>query len=103
MTVSGKFSPMNKYFETTWGSGNELPTAALTIGNRSTSAYNYSTNVTLLNTKLEVLNNADSMYALYAYGLTKDNYTVTLSYDNNSVLGKTNLNDEIGNVVVTRL
>ena len=103
MTVSGKFSSMNKYFETTWGTGNELPTAALTIGNRSTSAYNYSTNVTLLNTKLEVLNNADSMYALYAYGLTKDNYTVTLSYDNNSVLGKTNLNDEIGNVVVTRL
>ena len=103
LIVSGSFSSMNKYLNDTWGSGNELPTAALTIGNRSTNAYNYSTSVTLLNTELEVLNNKDAMYALYAYGLTQDNYTVSISYDSSCVLGRTNLNDEIGNVVVSKI
>ena len=104
LTVSGNFSPINKYFDTVWGTGNELPTSALTIGNRGTSnSYNYSTSVTLLNTKLEVTNNKDKMYALYAYGLTKDNYTVTISYDTNSNIGRNNLDDDIGNVIVSRI
>lgn len=34
----------------TWGSGNNAPAAALTAGNRSTSAYDYKTNITLKNT-----------------------------------------------------
>ena len=104
LSVSGKFSPMNKYYDSNWSTGNELPTSALTVGNRDTSTgYNYPTSVTLLNTKLEVLNNADTMYALYAYGLTKDNYTVTISYDSSSSLGRTNLENEIGNVTVNKL
>ena len=103
LSVSGKFSPMNKYYDSEWKSGNELPTSALTVGNRSINAYNYATNVTLLNTKLEVLNNVDTMYALYAYGETKSDYTVSISYDSSCSLGRTNLSDEIGNVTVNQL
>ena len=52
---------------------------------------------------LEVTNNKDKMYALYAYGLTKDNYTVTISYDTNSNIGRNNLDNDIGNVIVSRI
>ena len=103
LTTSGNYTNLNQYYDSSWSSGNEVPVAALTIGNRSTSAYDYATTVTLLNTKLTVNNNADKAYALYAYGETKSNYAVSISYDKNCVLGRTNFNDSIGNVLVTAL
>ena len=101
LTTSGNYSNINQYYDTTWGSGNEIPVAAITIGNRSTSAYDYPVTVTLISTKLFVENNAENIFALYAYGETKSNYTVSISYDSNCVLGRTNLNDSIGNVTIS--
>lgn len=67
-----------------WGSGNDAPLAALTIGNRSSSAYRYATNVTLNNTKLTVIDSQkDNFPALYAYANTEENFGTTLTYDNN--------------------
>ena len=103
LTTTGKYGKLNQYYDSSWGSGNEVPVAALTIGNRSTSAYDYATTVTLLNTKLTIANNADKAYTLYAYGETASNYAVSISYDKNCVLGRTNFNDSIGNVLVTAL
>ena len=103
MSTSGKFPAINKYYNESWQSGNEVPVAALTIGNRSLNAYDYATNVTLLSTRLIVENNGDSVFALYAYGETKSNYTVSISYDSSCSLGRTNLSDEIGNVTVNKL
>ncbi len=104
LTTTGKYGKLNQYYDSSWGIGNEVPVAALTIGNRSTNkAYDYPTTVTLLNTKLTVKNNADQVYTLYAYGETASNYAVSISYDKNCVLGRTNFNDSTGNVLVTAL
>ena len=103
LSVSGNFSSDKDYLKSEWGEGNNLPSAALVVGNRTSSAYDYSTTVTLLNTKLEVLNSNDNVYNLYAYGATNGSYTVSVSYDSSSVLGKHNLDSENGNVVPSEI
>ncbi len=94
------YSNMTQYYDSDWASGNEVPATALTIGNRSTSAYDYPTTVTLIGTKLTVESTNKDVCALYAYGLTKSDYAVTISYDKDSQIGRNNLKDSIGNVVV---
>ena len=100
LTTSGEYSDLTKYIDTIWGSGNEVPAAALTIGNRGKTSYDYPTIVALIDTKLVVLSNVDTAYALYAYGETKSNYNVSISYNNNCLLGRTNLDESIGNVSI---
>lgn len=56
--------------ENYWGSGNEVPLAALVIGNNSTSAYDYSTSAELENViiKAPEKNNADvDYYGIYVW------------------------------------
>ena len=52
-----------------WGSGNEVPLAALVIGNRSTSAYAYPATVTLTGVEIVAGNGAP---AIYMYGNKKE-------------------------------
>ena len=63
------------YLETDWKDGNEVPLAALVIGNRSgANSYPYPTSVTLDNAKIVVEKN----------GSNKDNYkTAIYVYQNN--------------------
>ena len=65
-----------------WGQGNQLPLAAMTIGNRSESSYRYPTSVILKNTEL-ILTGAhgDAFPALYAYANQESGLGVTLTYD----------------------
>ena len=65
-----------------WGQGNQLPLAAMTIGNRSESSYRYPTDVILKNTDL-ILTGAhgDAFPALYAYANQESGLGVTLTYD----------------------
>ena len=74
------------YFDNkNWGTGNTLPLAGITIGNKST-AYQYPSNVTLTNTTVTSV-----LYpVIYTYGNTTEENGVTLTYD-----GKINGNDVI--------
>nr|WP_302830346.1 fimbrillin family protein [uncultured Bacteroides sp.] len=74
----------------TWGEGNNAPAAALTAGNRSTSAYDYKTEITLNNTTFSNdgtdgnEKNATEYPAIYidTEGIdTKSNQGVELNYD----------------------
>ncbi len=44
---------VDKFTEENWGNGNEVPYAALLVGDRNNSAYNYSAFVTLVNTEIK--------------------------------------------------
>lgn len=43
----------DKFTEENWGNGNEVPYAALLVGDRNNTAYNYSAFVTLVNTEIK--------------------------------------------------
>lgn len=83
------YASIASYFvERNWGSGNMVNLAALTIGNKAPSAYQYPTNVTLENTKL-VLDGTYGSYfpALYAYANQGEGLGVTLNYDESCEFG----------------
>lgn len=83
------YASIASYFvESNWGSGNMVNLAALTIGNKAPSAYQYPTNVTLENTKL-VLDGTYGSYfpALYAYANQGEGLGVTLNYDESCEFG----------------
>ena len=95
----GDYEEMADYFKNrNWGSGNMVNLAALTIGNKSASAYQYPTNVTLENTEL-ILTGAhgEAFPALYAYANQGEglgvvlNYDATCEFDGNVVYGSNNI------------
>lgn len=74
----------------TWKSGNQAPAAALTAGNRSTSAYDYKTKITLNNTTFsnsgtekdgKEATNYPAIYIDTESASSKPNQGVELSYD----------------------
>ncbi len=71
-----------------WGSGNMVNLAALTIGNKGTSAYQYPTNVSIENTELILAGAHGSAFpALYAYANDGEGLGVTLTYNEASKFG----------------
>ena len=73
----------DKYLDGNWGSGNEVPMAALVVGNRS-NAYNYPTDCTLSNVTVT----ATSGYTgTYVYGMSDEGREVTFNYDASIELG----------------
>lgn len=71
-----------------WGSGNMVNVAALTIGNKAPSAYQYPTDVTLENTELILAGAHGSAFpALYAFANDGEGLGVTLTYDEASKFG----------------
>lgn len=70
LRVTGNNEVSKEYLYEYWGGGNEVPLAALVIGNRSKEGYRYPTSVTLENAKLSapMKNNAEKDYfAMYVY------------------------------------
>ena len=89
-------SDKNNYDTTTWGSGNNLPMAALVVGNRA-DAYKYPATCTLTNTTVTA---PDGYKTVYTYGMESTegvNRTVTFSADSQSNVG-TIVADGIANV-----
>lgn len=84
--VSGKCEAgLNKYMATTWKTGNEVPMAALVVGNNQPSSYQYSANVTLTNTKL-VSKKSILVPALYAYGNEGKDLGANISFTNENLV-----------------
>lgn len=72
-----------------WGSGNMITLAAMTIGNKSNNAYQYPTDVALVNTKLNLGGLYGSHFpALYAYANQGEGLGVTLAYDSRCQFAK---------------
>lgn len=89
-------SDKNNYDTTTWGSGNNLPMAALVVGNHA-DAYKYPATCTLSNTTVTA---PDGYKTVYTYGMESAeeiDRTVTFSADSQSNVG-TIVADGIANV-----
>ena len=72
-----------------WGSGNMITLAAMTIGNKSNNAYQYPTDVALVNTELNLGGLYGSHFpALYAYANQGEGLGVTLAYDSRCQFAK---------------
>lgn len=84
-----KFSTTMGYLDGTdnWRTGNQLPAAALVVGNHSASAYEYETDVTLEDVTLTVGGEEDKVPAIYA-AQSNSNYSTTLTGadENNTIL-----------------
>lgn len=62
-----------------WGSGNEVPMAALVVGNRGSSSYSYATNVTVENCTL--ISEREEVPAIYVWGNPTEDARVNLTVD----------------------
>ena len=94
---------MPNYFDgKDWGQGNMVNLAAMTIGNKTSTAYQYPTNVRLVNTEVKVEgDNANYFPSLYAYANAGEGLGVTLTYDKNCTFtGGTGMSYGSTNIVV---
>ena len=87
ITTTGTYTDADQYYNSAWGSGDEVPAAALTVGNYqngAASAYLAEANVTLTNT---VLNAENDFAALYVDANTTYKGVVSISGDDTEVNG----------------
>ncbi len=77
-----KAARSTKFDSQNWGSGNEIPVAAMTIGNKAPSAYQYPTVVNLIDCDLACLNESANYFpAISACANIGTDKGVTLNYD----------------------
>ena len=65
------------YYDTTWGTGTNVPDAVLTVGNRRSASYQYATNLAL--NKVTIVNETEQP-DIYVYGNATEAIGTTLSY-----------------------
>ena len=88
ITTTGKYTNRDQYYASAWKEGNEVPAAALVVGNYAAgaaTAYEANAVVTVENTKLTGEN---GFPALYVDGNTTYTSSVTLGGENTYVSGK---------------
>ena len=91
-----------------WGSGNYLPNGGLVIGNKNSNSYQYSSDVSLVDTKITCDGvKASNSPAIYAYSNVSEGNGIELVYDENCVFTNDAVTDTIvlankesGNIVV---
>lgn len=79
---------VNQYHSSNWGSGNEVPAAAITVGNYvngEAATYEANAEVTLTNTTVQ---GTESLPAIYVDANTKFKSDVSISGENTSVTGE---------------
>lgn len=88
ITTTGQFAEgIGKYLDSDWGSGDEVPMAALVVGNRS-HEYLYPVTCVVENTTIDSYN--PQVPAIYTYGMGTDGLDVPLTIDgeNSKVQGE---------------
>lgn len=92
----------NYFVSRNWGEGNMVNLAALTIGNKHATSYQYPTNVSLVSTEVKVEGEYASYFpSLYAYANSGEGLGVTLTYDENCTFtGGTGMSYGSTNIVV---
>ncbi len=97
--IIAEYAPSN-YGDKDWGSGNMLPVATLVIGNKG-SAYQYPSDVSLMNTKLiSNLPTGTTLSDVYIYGNTTEGNGATFAYDETSEVGSVEQGNEFATVIV---
>lgn len=92
----------NYFLNRNWGQGNTVNLAAMTIGNKHETSYQYPTNVSLVKTEVKVEGDyANYFPSLYAYANSGEGLGVTLTYDENCTFtGGTGMSYGSTNIVV---
>lgn len=96
-------SVSQEWYNEDWGSGNGQPRAAITVGNRGNGAYQYPSNLTLINTKAEVIGKGVNLFAsMYVWANENPDYGVTITYDDRTefVGGKVIYGNDGKNIIV---
>ena len=91
------------WYNKDWGPGNGQPRAAITVGNRGNGAYQYPSNLTLINTKAEVIGRGVNLFAsMYVWANENPDYGVTITYDDRTefVGGKVIYGNDGKNIIV---
>ena len=91
------------WYNEDWGPGNGQPRAAITVGNRGNGAYQYPSNLTLINTKAEVIGRGENLFAsMYVWANENPDYGVTITYDDRTefVGGKVIYGNDGKNIIV---
>ena len=79
-TGAALYGNKGQHLNANWGSGNEVPMAALVVGNRSDS-YKYPTNVSMVGTEV---NAPEGYTAVYPYSSGEEGREVDFTYDASS-------------------
>jgi hypothetical protein len=91
-TATSYYNQKNENY--TWGTGNDMPSAALVLGNKDSTAYDYATKVTLNNVTINsVFKIGDTTKtlndrAIVASGLNNNVVTLTIKGDNTQIDGR---------------
>ena len=93
------------YLDKNWADGNKVPGAALVVGNRTSDAYQYPSNLKLINTKaeVEVIGQGVNLFAsMYVWANENPDYGVTITYDDRTefVGGKVIYGNDGKNIIV---
>ena len=80
ISTTGKYTGSYYYFDDQWESGDEVPFAALVVGNRGGSAYAYNTSCTVEKSVLTVKAGANAN-ARTVYISSNGNNTASISFD----------------------
>ena len=93
------------YLDKNWADGNNVPGAALVVGNRTSDAYQYPSILKLINTKaeVEVIGQGVNLFAsMYVWANENPDYGVTITYDDRTefVGGKVIYGNDGKNIIV---
>lgn len=77
LTNRAEYTNTKQYYDSSWGSGNEVPMAGLVVGNRA-NAYQYAATCTLTDTTITVA--GTEVPDIYIYGNAEEGLGATLTY-----------------------
>ena len=83
ITTTGQYANKTAFLNENWGSGNDVPMAALVIGNRHSTSYQHPASVALYNCTITSV--SDLVPAIYIWGQSETN-NATLIYDASTVI-----------------
>ena len=81
--ITNTYDTLNTNYEQTWGSGNAVTLAGITIGNKGNNAYDYPVSIKLENTSVT---SVGPNPAIYVYQMTGDNRKVTVAISGDSAV-----------------
>lgn len=99
ITTTGEYTTgIGQYLDGNWSSGDEVPMAALVVGNRS-NAYNYPSVCTVENTV--IVSENQQVPAIYTYGMDEADrkVTLTISGENTKVQGSISNNGKAATTI----
>lgn len=101
ITKDAQYTTDSNIYET-WGQGNMVRAAAITLGNKDNEkSYQYPTSLTLTNCTVSVAgNNTDTAPAVYAYANQTEGMGVTFTYDDSCTFTPSTLTYASSNITV---